>query len=144
MGEVWKVVPSRPEFLVSSEGRFMVAPYLAPMPRGGERQYGGEPHFGVWNKQDGRFIVVNKGKTYKVSRLVCEAFHGAAPSDDNICIHIDENASNNRPSNLKWGTQKENLNGKNFIAGCEHRTGEQNPFIKGRLAVSEMESKNGL
>ncbi|WP_280641506.1 hypothetical protein [Bartonella tamiae] len=34
----------------------MVAPYYASMPHGGKRQYGGEPHFGVWSKTEGRKV----------------------------------------------------------------------------------------
>ena len=132
IGEVWKVVPSAPQFLVSSEGRIMVAPYEAPMPHGGLRQYGGEPHFGVWNKQDERFIIIHKGKTYKVHRLVCEAFNGAAPEDANVCMHIDENSANNRPSNLLWGTQKENLNAPAFV---EYRKGDRATAYERGLAL---------
>lgn len=132
IGEVWKVVPSAPQFLVSSEGRIMVAPYLANTPNGGERQYGGEPYFGVWNKQDARFIIVNKGRTYKVASLICEAFNGTKPSPKSVCMHLDENAANNRPSNLAWGTQKENLNAPGFIAYCKARTGDNSPHIKGK------------
>jgi hypothetical protein len=132
MGEVWKVVPSAPWFLASSEGRIMILPYTAEMPYGGQRQYGGEPHFGVWNKQDGRFVIVHKGKTYKVHRLVCEAFNGKQPKDKGVCMHIDENAANNRPSNLLWGTQKENLNAPGFLEYCRGRTGENSPVVKAR------------
>jgi hypothetical protein len=102
--------------MASSEGRIMVAPYVADMPHGGERQYGGEPHFGVWAKDSGRFITTHKGKTYKVARMVCEAFHGAAPADAPYCLHLEENSANNRPDNLAWGTQKENLNHPAFRA----------------------------
>lgn len=132
IGEVWRQVPSQPQFLASSEGRVMVAPYYGEMPYGGKRPYGGEPRFGVWNKQDGRFIVVHKGKSFKVARLVCEAFHGPAPDDAPICMHVDENAANNRPDNLKWGTQKENLNAPGFIDYCKTRTGPDSPRFKGR------------
>jgi len=138
MGEVWRTVPSQPQFLVSSEGRIMVAPYQAKMPKGGMRQYGGQPHFGVWNKQDGRFVIVHKGKTYKVHQLVCEAFNGERPADPEnsitVCMHLDENAANNRAENLAWGTQKENLNAPGFIEYCKSRTGENSPFVKGRAA----------
>ena len=120
--------------MFSSEGRFMVIPYEAPMPHGGTRQYGGQPHFGVWNKQDLRFIVVNKGKTYKVHRLVCEAFSGPPSKEKNVCMHLGEDSSNNKPENLRWGTQKENLNAKGFIKYCKSRTGENNPYIKGTRA----------
>lgn len=118
MGEVWRMVPGEPAFLVSSEGRLMVAPYRGPMPHGGERHYGGQPHFGVWNKTEGRFITVWKGHTYKIHRLVCEAFNGPAPFDRAVVMHLDENAANNRPDNLSWGTQKENLNAPGFRAYC--------------------------
>jgi len=114
-GEVWRLVPSAPQFLVSSEGRIMVAPYWADMPHGGRRSYGGEPRFGVWSKTDGRFITVWKGKTFKVHQLVCEAFNGPAPFSGAVVMHIDENAANNRPCNLQWGTQKENLNAAGFL-----------------------------
>lgn len=96
----------------------MVKPYSAPMPGGGTRQYGGTPHFGVWNKKDHRFITVYKGKCYKVHQLVCEAFNGARPEDPKdgrtVCMHLDENSANNRADNLAWGTQKENLNAPGF------------------------------
>lgn len=45
----------------------------------------------------------------KVHQLVCEAFHGSKPFESAVVIHIDEDAHNNRPENLLWGTQKENL-----------------------------------
>jgi hypothetical protein len=132
MGEVWRDVPSVPGILVSSEGRIMYAPHREPMPHGGERAYGGQPTFGVWNKHDGRFIIVIRGTTYKIARLIAEAFHGSAPFDDAVVMHLDENAANNRPDNLKWGTQKENLNAEGFLTHCRGRTGENSPTIKAR------------
>lgn len=110
----------------------MVSPYEAEMPNGGKRQYGGKPHFGVWNKQDGRFIILHKGKTYKVARLVCEAFHGSPTDDAPVCMHLDENAANNSADNLAWGTQKENLNMPKVKAYHRSRTGDKNPMVKGR------------
>lgn len=113
-GEVWRVVPSLPAILASSEGRVMVAPYLGEMHHGGKRSYGGQPHFGVWAKDPGRFIIVYKRKAYKVHRLVCEAFNGPPPPHRDVVMHIDENAANNRPNNLRWGTQKDNLNAEGY------------------------------
>jgi hypothetical protein len=123
-GEVWREVPGLPEMLASSEGRIMVKPYWGEMPNGGLRPYGGEPRFGVWNKTDERFITVYKGRSYKIAHLVCEAFHGARPIIDGrpaVCMHLDENAANNRADNLAWGTQKENLNAPGFIDYLTHR-----------------------
>lgn len=128
--EVWRMIPSKPGLLASSRGRIMVAPYTAPVPKGGTRQYGGYASNGQWDGK--RFIYIWKKQTYKVARLVCEAFNGMAPSDDAVCMHIDENSRNNAPSNLAWGTQKENLNAPGFIAYCKARTGENSPTIKAR------------
>jgi hypothetical protein len=47
------------------------------MPRGGECSYGGEPTFGVWAKDRARFIIGIRGQTYKVARLIAEAFYGS-------------------------------------------------------------------
>ena len=133
-GEVWRKIPSLPEYLASSEGRIMRAPFISGMPKGGKRHYGGQPHFGVWNKQDGRFILIFQGKTYKVHRLVCDAFHGPAPDDKPVCMHLDENSANNRPDNLDWGTQKENMNAPAVKEYHRARTGDHNPLIKGLRA----------
>jgi hypothetical protein len=90
MGEIWRDVPSVPGILVSSEGRVMHVPYRGPLPNGGVRAYGGQPHFGVWAKDAGRFIIGIHGKSYKVHRLIAEAFHGPPPFDDAVAMHIDE------------------------------------------------------
>lgn len=133
-GVVWRIVPSLPEYMASSEGRIMRVPYVGLMPHGGERHYGGQPHFGVWNKLDERFTFNFRGKNYKVHRLICEAFHGPAPSGKTVCMHIDENAANNRPANLAWGTQKENLNAPAVKEYHRARVGEHNPLLKGLRA----------
>jgi hypothetical protein len=77
------------------------------------------------------FVYHNK-KNYAVARLVCEAFHGPPPPGKPNCLHGDEDALNNRPGNLYWGTQKENLNAPGFIEYCKGRTGEASPYTKGR------------
>lgn len=108
----------------------MVLPYQAEMPHGGTRWYGGVPRRGVWT--EGYWQYFWKGKTYRCSRLICEAFHGRAPARKPFCLHRDENARNNRPSNLYWGTQKENLNAPGFIAYCKSRTGVNSTHAKAR------------
>lgn len=131
--EIWRIVPSKQNILASSLGRIMLVPYYSEMPHGGKRVYGGEPTSGTWNREDSRFQYLYEGKIFKVARLVCEAFHGESPQGKNICMHLDENSENNRPSNLKWGTQKENLNFPGFISYCKSRTGKNSPTFKGRL-----------
>ena len=78
-----------------------------------------------------------KGKNYKVHRLVCEAFNGPPPFDKAIVMHLNDDATNNRPENLAWGTHKENLNTPSFIAYCKSRTAENNPRVKGRRRKAE-------
>jgi hypothetical protein len=120
----------------------MYAPHREPVPNGGTRSYGGQPTFGVWNKQDGRFIIVIRGTSYKIHRLIAEAFHGPAPFDGAVAMHVDENAANNRADNLRWGTQKENLNAAGFVTYCRSRTGENSPGTKGRRAAEANTNKD--
>jgi hypothetical protein len=105
----------------------MVVPRLGALPNGGSRQYGGQPTTGQWDGK--RFLYVHRGQTFKAHRLICEAFHGPAPHGS-VCMHLDENAANNAPTNLAWGTQKENLNAPGFLAYCKSRTGEASPSRK--------------
>jgi hypothetical protein len=141
-GEIWRDVPSLPGILVSSEGRVMYAPHREPMPHGGERSCGGQATFGVWSKDQCRFIIVVRGHSHKVHHLIAEAFHGPPPFEGAVAMHRDENAANNRASNLEWGTQKENLNADGFIAYCHNRTGDNSPTIKGRRNKAALEEQS--
>lgn len=111
--EEWRLVPSLPEYEASSWGRVRRIEYYGPMPHGGLRKYGGVAWVGTWAKKEGRFTMNFRGKTYRIARMVCEAFHGPAPFPDAIAMHKDEDARHNREDNLRWSTQKENLPLKN-------------------------------
>jgi hypothetical protein len=104
-------------------GRILVEPFEGEMPYGGTRYYHGKPRHGTWQASSGggRFIFTYRQRTLRVARLVCEAFHGEPTPETPVCMHIDENATNNRPDNLRWGTQKENLNAPGFIEYCRNR-----------------------
>lgn len=137
MDEVWKDVPSCAEIQASSLGRVMLKPTTAVTPLGGIRAYTGKPTFGFEEKtstaREGsakrRIIRVNRlGKTFKVHRLVCEAFHGLAPFKGAIVLHLDEDPSNNRPENLRWGTRKENQNFPAAKAAFKARTGSKSAW----------------
>ena len=130
--EEWRIVPSFPNLEASSWGRIRVIPYERPMPHGGVRRYGGIPTFGQW---DGERFIYNqdgKNKTYRVARLICEAFNGPPPFPEAVAMHDDEDSRNNLPDNLVWGTQKQNLNYPGFLAYCRSRTGENSPSAKGK------------
>lgn len=127
--ERWLTVPSMAHVEVSSLGRVRVKPYEATMPYGGLRTYGGYEGFGQWDGT--RYIYMLKGKSHKVHRMVCEAFNGP-PAKGQVCMHLDEDARNNKPWNLEWGTQKQNLNAPGFLKYCRTRTGPNNPRARGR------------
>jgi hypothetical protein len=48
-------------------------------------------------------------QTAKVHRLVCEAFHGPAPSWDYEVAHDDHVRDNNAASNLRWTIHRDNI-----------------------------------
>jgi hypothetical protein len=137
--EIWKSIPSQSGMMASSWGRVLLPEREAQMPNGGRRKYTPVPTYGNKSKASKNarheyYGLHNKERgSLKIHRLICEAFHGPAPSPKAVVIHLDEDALNNRPENLKWGTQKENLNMPKFIAYCKSRTGENSPTIKGRI-----------
>jgi hypothetical protein len=121
-------IPSLPDYVAFEDGSVMRLPYEAAMPHGGRRAYGGRKWKGVL--QNGRPTIMYKKKNYRVSRLVCEAFHGPAPFPRAVVMHLNDDPTDNRPENLRWGTQKENLNTPKFIAFCKSRTGDRHPRFR--------------
>ncbi|WP_205048998.1 HNH endonuclease signature motif containing protein [Paracoccus sp. SY] len=131
--EIWKPVPSEPGVHVSNWGRVLLAPGYVPLPNGGYRLYQPEPRFGQIAKSkkgaqhEYRIVMVKRQREggrqspRKVHQLVCEAFHGPKPFPEAVVLHLDEDGLNNRPENLRWGTQKENLNMPGFVQYCRTR-----------------------
>ena len=56
-------------------------------------------------------VLRNKGdnKMTRVHQLVCKAFHDN-PENKPMTDHIDRDRTNNKATNLRWATAKENLN----------------------------------
>lgn len=136
--EIWKPVPSIEGMMASSLGRVILPVREFEMPNGGKRKTNPKPTYGNKCKasKTARHQYMGIYNRYlgnmKVHRLVCEAFHGKPPFDKAVVIHLDEDGTNNRADNLKWGTQKENLNMPKYIEYCKSRTGENSPRVKGR------------
>ena len=103
--ERWRAIPGFPQFEASSLGRIRLVPFTG---RNG-RVYGGSPQTGC-DRGNAKLTVCHRRKQYAVHRLVCLAFNGPPPPGATVCMHLDENYRNNRPENLAWGTQRENLN----------------------------------
>lgn len=107
------------------------------MPKGGVRKYIAKWRAGsvAWSRKGAAHQYRNlrhRGTTYKVHQLLCEAFHGPAPTGLDYVLHRNEDALDNRPSNLFWGNQKQNLNAPGFLKYCRSRTGAHNPYRKGK------------
>ncbi len=126
--EIWLPVPSKPGLEASSHGRIRILGRMAPT-------------FGVITKASrtakhryfGRHI--KKVGNIKVHQAVCEAFHGPRPFPEAVVLHDNENGLDNRPPNLGWGTQKQNLQAKGFLAYCRSRTGDNSSYRKGKGLV---------
>lgn len=137
MNEEWRPVPSLSGVMASSLGRIVLPPKEARMPHGGMRKYTPKPTFGYVSrasknaKHAYRAYRSKEHGNIKIHRAVCEAFHGPPPFDSAVVIHLDEDAMNNRPENLKWGTQRENLNMQKIKEYHRSRTGDASPYRKG-------------
>lgn len=125
--EIWVRSPSFHFLSVSSWGRLLIDPYEVEMPRGGIKSIKTKPTLGCKVKAYAgkqRFLFINKKhgvKNKKVHQLIAEAFLGEKPFPDAVVMHLDDNPLNNRVDNLKWGSQKENLNTEAFLSYCKDR-----------------------
>lgn len=101
MSEEWRSIPSWPRYEASSFGRIRRA-----VP-------GYNTHAGrilrPCRARGGYLVVRLGGRTCGVHRLVCEAFHGAAPTPRHQAAHDDGTRAHNVPANLRWATPKENI-----------------------------------
>jgi hypothetical protein len=104
-GEQWKPIPDYPLYEVSNIGRVKTLHYgNAVIRRQSNRISYNRLYKGITLiSQDG------KHKGFFVHRLVALAFI-PNPLGLSVVHHIDNNASNNRVENLRWTTQKENIN----------------------------------
>jgi len=107
--EEWREVPGYEGLRASSLGRIWLPE---------SKTHRTKPRYGQWyeNKGKAKYIIfIKRWGTLRVARLVCLAFHGKPPKDKPMCLHIDENSRNNKPGNLKWGDNTENMNAPGFL-----------------------------
>ena len=112
--EKWLPIPGHALLEASSRGRVRSIPYETPMPNGGVKINQMQPTFGCVSKSSKtamhpRINLLFRRKNYRVARLVCLAFHGEPPPGKPYALHKNEDALDNRPSNLEWGSQKQNF-----------------------------------
>lgn len=116
--EEWRPCPFHPLLSASSHGRIRVLAHEGDMPHGGTRVYEGDPVFGTIAASTGgfRFTCRLLGRTWRVARVVCAAFHGLPEGERDRALHVNENALDNRAVNLRWATQQECTSKPGFIS----------------------------
>lgn len=101
----WKPVVGFPEYAVSNDG--MVMRVIRDAKNHAPKT------LSPWMNNKGYLIVqlCNATGHHKklVSRLVCEAFNGPAPTNKHEAAHGDGKTLNNKSSNLRWATRSENM-----------------------------------
>lgn len=102
--EQWLPVSKFPQYEVSSLGRVRRT-VSATCAKAGQFIQG---HVGSKGYKYFNATVDGKRKTLKFHRLVCETFHGPPPSPKHVVAHCNGNRLDNRVSNLRWATTKEN------------------------------------
>lgn len=103
--EIWLSHPEYPEYSFSSEGRVM-----RTVPRGSRRAGSFVVPF---TRKSGYSVMTVRNPAQKqrqvfVHVILCEIFHGPRPSQSHQVAHWDGVRSNNRATNLRWATAREN------------------------------------
>lgn len=83
----------------------------------------------MWN-DDGRYLTIvlthkRHEETHKIHHLVLRAFVGPCP-DGMMACHYDDDQLNNNVKNLRWGTNRDNVddkirNGKTLVGVKNHK-----------------------
>lgn len=105
MNEEWRPVVGFPDYAVSSFGRVrrVVPDRYGRMSGGALIQTVGNHGYCVVSLHE-----QTRQSVRLVHRLVCEAFHGAAPSATHQVAHGDGDRTNNHSDNLRWATPSGN------------------------------------
>jgi len=101
MSEIWKGIPSWPLYEASNQGNIRRAA------RGRYYRTIGKVKIQSCNSTGYKRVSFDS-KHELVHRLVCEAFHGSAPTTKYHAAHRDGNRKNNCEGNLRWLTKIEN------------------------------------
>lgn len=128
MSEKWKPIEGWPFYEVSNHGRVRSLTRVIEFRDGRSMEYRGKVITGAIDDKGYRHVnlsLENKVSTFRVHRLVLEAFVGPCPPGHET-RHLDSDPTNNRRSNLAWGTPKENAADRGPI----DNHGERNPRAK--------------
>ncbi len=119
--ENMKQVPNHPKYFVSSDGRVFSK-------RKESMRELKQIHAGGRRGVKGRYCYVNLGRSFRIGvhQLVALCFLPPPEMVDGkvqtLIRHMDGNPENNDVSNLRWGTQKQNLNDRYLHGTMTHGT----------------------
>ena len=75
-----------------------------------------------------RVMLENPKRHAYVHVLVCEAFHGHRPSPEHQACHRNDEAQDNRASNLYWGTREQNDHDR-YVVNAEAEPVEEDACV---------------
>lgn len=108
VAETWISASSFPDYEVSSAGRVRRLTTRTNTKAGRvlkpARHYRGYLQHGLG--RDGKTVTV------RLNRLICESFHGAAPTPRHEAAHWNGDKLDNHAANLRWATKLENADDK--------------------------------
>lgn len=109
MSEVWRFIPGfEGRYEVSSRGSVRSLDVIDAQ----GRKWPGRMFKGYTSELGYVFVALRKDgkpKSFSVHRLVALAFLGPATEEKPYVLHSDGNPGNNNLENLRWGSQKENI-----------------------------------
>lgn len=109
--EIWKKIPGWPGYAASNKGRIKSLERRLPHNFYADVMMLWKEKIlkpGSW-KSGHLFVVLPGQKCESVHRLVARTFIGPPPFRGALVCHKDDDPKHNRPKNLKWGTQKQNM-----------------------------------
>ncbi len=116
--EQWCVIWDAPDFMISNFGRVMRIRAIRSARIGGIMK--------PWLSKDGYRMVSlysdGERKGFQLHRLICKAFVGPAPSIYHHVAHNNGDPLDNRPTNLRWATPKENMADREAHGNTMHGT----------------------
>jgi len=130
--EKWKGIAGFPNYEVSNRGQVRSLPRLAKCRRNGVRSVAGKilKQYKAKGYPCASLIKDGRSRSFAVHRLVLDAFRGPKSSPLMVCRHLDGIRTNNRISNLVWGTNQENSDDRHRHGTTHRPDGEENSQAK--------------
>jgi hypothetical protein len=129
--EIWKPIPGYPWYEVSNLGRIKSLSRPSTYIKNGVEITRIYKEKILQAKDNGQGYVpvtltheIKPNKQALVHRIVARVFLGKPPKNKRHVMHLDDVRHNNAATNLRWGSNKDNVDDK--VAKCRQALGETN------------------